>query len=262
MFLSALTLILQEILEGAIIIAALLALTPQQRALKVCISLGAMLGMLLSYFLATHIAWISEQLDYRGQEACYASLQLGISLLMMGIAALLARPYGQQQTIGLSLLSTLAVLLATAAEGSEIAIYLQGAVSAPEQASAALAGAAIGSGIGISIGILLYYLISGLRHNRAASSMSWLLALIAANMSAQAILLLTQADWIEPTQPLWDSSALISEYSLTGRLLYALIGYEATPTAAQLLGYLSTALLVLLAAYHPHLLFWRRNLKR
>jgi high-affinity iron transporter len=40
--------------------------------------------------------------------------------------------------------------------------------------------------------------------------------------------------------PLWDASGWISEISLTGQLLYALIGYEATPTPLQIIFYLLT----------------------
>ena len=51
-----------------------------------------------------------------------------------------------------------------------------------------------------------------------------LLALFAGNMAAQAILLLTQADWLPYTPALWDSSDRLPEYTVSVQLLYALVG--------------------------------------
>lgn len=64
-------------------------------------------------------------------------------------------------------------------------------------------------------------------------------------MTLQIAQLLAQADWIPSQYPLWNSSALISENSLTGQLLYALIGYEATPTPIQIISYLISLLLII-----------------
>ncbi len=71
-----------------------------------------------------------------------------------------------------------------------------------------------------------------------------LLALFAGNMAAQTILLLTQADWMPYTPQLWDTTGLLTEYSVTGQLLYALIGYEATPSLAQAVSYVAAMLLL------------------
>ncbi len=57
--------------------------------------------------------------------------------------------------------------------------------------------------------------------------------LVGAGMASQVAQLLIQADWLPSRLPVWDTSGWISETSVTGQLLYALIGYEATPTAIQ-----------------------------
>jgi high-affinity iron transporter len=67
-------------------------------------------------------------------------------------------------------------------------------------------------------------------------------------MTLQATALLIQADWLPADYPLWDSSALLAEQSVAGQLLYALVGYEATPTALQLGAYLTAVLVILGAA--------------
>jgi high-affinity iron transporter len=49
--------------------------------------------------------------------------------------------------------------------------------------------------------------------------------------------------------PLWDTSEWISERSITGQMLYALLGYEATPTPIQAAAYLIAIVFTLAASY-------------
>lgn len=74
-----------------------------------------------------------------------------------------------------------------------------------------------------------------------------LLCLIAGNMGSQVVLLLTQADWLPYTPIAWDSSSALPENSVVGYLLYALIGYEATPSMLQVGIYLFGIALILLS---------------
>ena len=63
--------------------------------------------------------------------------------------------------------------------------------------------------------------------------------------------LLVQADWLPSQAPLWDTSAALPENSPPGQLLYALLGYEATPGPWQVglsAGALGLALLTAAAA--------------
>jgi len=73
-----------------------------------------------------------------------------------------------------------------------------------------------------------------------------MLALFAAGMLSHAVTMLTQADWLPSYHVLWNTSSWLEENSLLGQLLYAIMGYEATPTATQLAAYI-TGLLLLLA---------------
>jgi high-affinity iron transporter len=70
------------------------------------------------------------------------------------------------------------------------------------------------------------------------------LAIIVAGLSLQAVSLLLQVDLLPSRPPLWDSSSIISEQSLSGQLLYALIGYEATPTLWHVIAYTSVMLVI------------------
>ena len=57
---------------------------------------------------------------------------------------------------------------------------------------------------------------------------------------------LQQADYVQGlATPLWDTSWLLSDDSIPGRLLHTLIGYTATPDGAQLLAYAAVIALML-----------------
>ena len=81
--------------------------------------------------------------------------------------------------------------------------------------------------------MLFYYLLLALPARRTLLISLILLSLTAAGMCAQATKLLIQADWISVAGPLWNTSGILPEESLAGQLLYALIGYEASPSAAE-----------------------------
>ena len=77
------------------------------------------------------------------------------------------------------------------------------------------------------------FLLLALPERRALVVSLVLLGFIGASMCIQATNLLIQADWVQSEAPLWDSSGLVMEDSLVGQLLYALVGYEASPSAVE-----------------------------
>jgi high-affinity iron transporter len=89
-----------------------------------------------------------------------------------------------------------------------------------------------------------------------------MIAFLAAGMAAQSVLFLEQAgviDFLGDTA--WDSSALLSEKSIAGRILHTLIGYSDQPTIMQLLTYVATlAILYLLTrTFSPSAKLQRAN---
>jgi len=137
------------------------------------------------------------------------------------------------------------VTLAVVREGFEILLYLSGFAADHRAWGTVLLGSVLGAGIGVSIGALLFYLAVGMPRERALWFARVLIALFAGNMAAQAVLLLIQAGWISTGAPLWNTSHLLAEDSIVGQLLYALIGYEATPSVWQVVAYGATFCLML-----------------
>ena len=69
-------------------------------------------------------------------------------------------------------------------------------------------------------------------------------------LAAQAVAFLQQGGYVEIlTSTVWDTSWLLPEDSLAGRLLHTLIGYTDRPSAAQLVVYLFTVALILTLMY-------------
>jgi len=142
-----------------------------------------------------------------------------------------------------------AVALSIGREGSEILIYLDGFLAQEERAQAVVLGASIGLGIGISAGLLLFYGLLNLARRRGVLLTLCLLALFAGNMLSQASVELAQADLLPGAGTVWDSGRWLPEQSIAGHLLYALVGYEATPSASQLFAYSIGVIAVLVVAW-------------
>jgi high-affinity iron transporter len=134
---------------------------------------------------------------------------------------------------------------AVAREGSEIVLFVYGIIAAQGgSAITLLGGGVVGMIAGMAIGAALYFglLTIPMRHLFAVTS--WLILLLAAGMASQGAAFLLQADLLPPLGNLWDTSAILSEKSVIGQSLHALVGYVARPTGIQLVFYLGTVVLI------------------
>jgi high-affinity iron transporter len=139
-----------------------------------------------------------------------------------------------------------AVGLAVLREGSEVVLFLYGIAAAGEDSAAAMAlGGALGMGAGAVAGAALYFGLVRIPVRHLFTVTSWLVLLLAAGMASQAAAFLLQADLLPPLGPsLWDTSFLLTEHSLAGRVLHTLIGYTAQPAGIQLAFYLATLIVI------------------
>lgn len=234
MLLTSVVLILQETLEAALLISILAVITRLSGHRLWWAPFGTLVGLVLSLVYASNISEISEWFDYTGQERVNAVLQF---LIAASIVALVALPFQSARTRWFTVLCVLTVSLAITREGSEIALYLGGFLGQPDRVQPVLSGSAIGFGIGVSIGFLVYYGLLVLGEPTGRWITLVLLALFCGNMLAQAALQLIQADVLEGGTALWDTTSVLSEDSLVGRLLYVFIGYESTPASSQVIAY-------------------------
>ncbi|MEH6639832.1 MAG: FTR1 family protein [Porticoccaceae bacterium] len=265
---SSVTFILQETLEAALIISLLLVIGFSCAIKNRWLFYGLGLGIVGACIYAYNMKAISECFDYVGQELTNAFIQISIVLLIGSYAFLICaffipRLHGifhksVDKKLNEKLYSFVAcniVALGIILEGSEILVYLNGFFQQNEVFPAVILGSSIGFGLGLSIGIILYYTLANLPPRWRLTIPFILLGIFAGNMASQAALQLTQADWLPYTPVLWNSSTIISESSVTGRLLYALFGYEATPSLAQALAYAAGVTLVLIIIYTRRKIF-------
>ncbi len=235
MLLSSVIIVLREVLEAALLFSVLIALSKQMGLNSRWIIWSLLLGVLGAFTYGMNINNVSEWFDGVGQEVSNALMQLTIYFMLV-VFMLMLYHFSCKQKVSkfpLSLIMIMIILLAITREGAEIILYFFSVTHSQNYYMAVLVGMTIGASIGISIGILFYYLLSNLKPERSIFIGLVLLLLVSAGMISQASLLLIQADWLPSQLPLWDTSELLSEKSVTGQLLYALLGYEATPTAIQ-----------------------------
>ncbi len=251
MLLSSVVLVLREFLEAALLVSLLMALSRRLDVSCRWVVAAFIAGIFGAAIYGFNIDHVSGLFDGVGQELLNAFLQILIFAMLCLVAGLsLAHLRGAVIPRGiLSLLMTVAVALAVVREGSEVMIYLSGFLAFEDQRVPVIAGSVIGAGLGLSVGAVFYFLLLNLQHRAARLTGAVLLTLVAAGMISQASLLLIQADWLPSQYPLWDSDWLISEQSVAGQLLYALVGYEATPTPLQAGIYLVSIAVLLLFAW-------------
>ncbi len=249
MLLNSVVIVLREVLEAALLMSVLLASARFLQMSKLWAIFAMIFGAVGAVMYGTFLGPVSELFEGVGQEVCNALLQLGMLALIAVIVFKIPRrmDYLRASSTNFSILMVAIVAMATTREGSEIVVYVSGFWGITEFLSAVALGSFIGASIGLSIGVLVYYLLLALPLRHAPAITVTALAMIGAGMSSQAIRLLIQADWMSSSGALWDTSHLLSEQSLFGQLAYALVGYEASPSAIEAATYLGSLLLVGLA---------------
>ncbi len=247
MMLTATIIVLREVLEAALLISVLLAVNHGQDGNGRWLFGALVAGLLGSAGLASSMRSISEWFDGVGLEVTNATLQFLLYALLAAIAVDLnrarsARAHGP--TLRRAAMS-LTIAIALAREGSEVLLYLAAFAAAEDSALAVLTGAGIGTGIGASVGALLYWTLRSVTPGWCVRIATILLVAIAGGMLMQGTGQLIQADWINATEALWDTSQWLSERSIAGQLLYAVAGYEASPLPVQVWTWLAGMLALL-----------------
>jgi high-affinity iron transporter len=266
--LGALIIVFREVIEAGLIVGIVMAATRgvPDRSRWIMIGIGA--GVLGAAIVAMFAGVISEAFQGAGQELFNASV-LGVAVIMlMWHNAWMARHgreiademrrVGTAVSEGAKPLTALAIVvgLAVLREGSEVVLFLYGIMASGTSGSALLVGGLLGIAAGAAFSALTYLGLLAIPSRYIFSVTSWLIALLAAGMAAQAVQFLTNAGLVVALdRTLWDTSWLLSEKSIFGRLLHTLIGYIDRPSEMQLLVYVATLfamfLLMRITRYTP-----------
>jgi len=266
--LGALIIVFREVIEAGLIVGIVMAATRGVAGRGRWITLGIAGGVFGAGIVAMFAGVISEAFQGAGQELFNATV-LGIAVIMlMWHNAWMARhgreiademrKIGTAVSEGARPLTALAVVvgLAVLREGSEVVLFLYGIMASGTSGSALFVGGVLGIAAGAAFTALTYYGLLAIPNRYIFSVTSWLIALLAAGMAAQAAQFLNNAGVvIALDNTVWDTSWLLSDGSIFGRLMHTLIGYTERPTVMQLLVYIATLfamfLLMRIVRYSP-----------
>lgn len=238
MLVTSVVLVLEEVVEASLIIGTLMAVNTSAGISRFSLIVGVCFGLFLAFAYGSNMQSISEWFDYVGQEVVNAFLQIAASISIICYCRYIFHYRTKRKLCFSGIFAAAIAAFALALEGAEIWIYMSSLSQRSDNNFSVVMGANIGGGIGLGIGVLLYYGLSELNDQYQKITAVILLGFFSGNFLSKTVVALTQADWIAASTQVWDSSEVISEYSLAGQLLYALIGYEATPSFTQLYAYL------------------------
>jgi high-affinity iron transporter len=244
--------VFREVLEAALIVGIVLAASRGAKRRARWVAAGIAVGAAGSIVVAGFADGIANALSGLGQELFNAAV-LFAAVAMLGWHNIWMGRHGRELAVeagdvGKLVLSGARPLYALAAvvglavlrEGSELVLFLYSIAAANRTTAADFAGGmALGMAGGVAIGAALYFGLLRIPLRHLFSVTSWMILLLAAGMAAQGAAFLEQADLLPALgNNVWDTSFLLPDASILGRVLHALIGYVASPDGIQILFYL------------------------
>lgn len=244
----------REVLEAALVVSIVLAATRGVPRRGLWVSSGVFAGLIGATLVALFADAIARAASGIGQELFNATV-LFLAVIMLGWHNVWMSRHGRElagslKSIGAAVRGGASPMYALAAvvgmavlrEGSELVLFVYGiAASASGAASGMLAGVLFGVGVGAAMGSALYLGLLRIPSSRLFAVTGWMILLLAAGMAAQGAAFLVQADILPALgESVWDTSALIADDGILGRLLHTLIGYTARPYGIQVLFYVLT----------------------
>lgn len=253
---GSLVIVFREVLEAALVVTVLLAATRGLAGRNQWIGGGVGAGIVGALIVAYFAGNIAGALAGIGQEVFNAGV-LFLAVLMLAWHNIWMSSHGREMAVNLKQVGSKVsagnlpfYFLATAAglavlrEGSEIVLFLYGISLSGSNATQLTLGGVLGLAAGVAVGACLYFGFLRIPMSALFRVTGILILLLAAGMAATAAGFLSQAGLLPGQQPLWDTSAFLSEHSLVGQLLHILVGYHASPTLVQLGFYCTTLMLI------------------
>jgi len=256
--LAAAIIVFREVLEAALIVGIVMAATRGLRTRGFWAAVGIGGGVLGAGLVALFGEAIANAAAGMGQELMNAGI-LFAAVAMLGWHNVWMNKHGRELAsdaarLGREVLSgdrplyavAIAIGLAVLREGSELVLFLYSlAASDSAGAVSVVGGSVVGIAAGAAVGLLLYFGLLRIPMRHLFTVTSWLILLLAAGMASQAAGFLVQADLLPELSPmLWDTSSLLADDSLLGRVLHTLVGYVSRPAGIQVVFYVATVAVI------------------
>jgi high-affinity iron transporter len=257
--LGALVIVFREVIEAGLIVGIVMAATRGVHGRGRFVSYGVAGGVLGATIVAFFAGAISQAFAGSGQELFNATVLAIAVIMLMWHNAWMARhgreiaaemrEIGEAVSEGAKPLTALAIVigLAVLREGSEVVLFLYGIFATGTSGMSLFLGGVLGVLAGAAFTGLTYFGLLAIPSRYIFSVTSWLIALLAAGLAAQSVQFLNNAGLVTALSvTVWDTSWLLSQSSIFGRLLHTLIGYTEQPTEMQLVVYIAVLLLMAL----------------
>lgn len=253
--LAIVIIVFREVLEAGLIIGIVTAAARGIAGRNFWMVTGIAGGVLGALLVALFAGAIAAAAAGVGQEL-FNALILGVAVAMLTWHGVWMTRHGSELahqvgdvgraiTAGTRPLYALVIVTGVAVlrEGAETVLFLYGIASGGgiQSLSELVLGGALGIAGGGAIGAGLYFGLLRIPLKHLFAVTNWMILLLAAGMASQAADFLVQANLLPPLgQQLWDTSAILTEKSIPGRVLHTLVGYVARPMGVQLLFYITT----------------------
>ncbi|MBV9541075.1 MAG: FTR1 family protein [Alphaproteobacteria bacterium] len=252
--LATLVIVFREVIEAGLIVGIVLAATKGVIGRSLWVALGVGAGVAGACLVAAFAEQIGSLFEGSGQELFNAAILL-LAVMMLTWHNVWMSSHGREiaremKAMGVAVstgqrtMAALAIVVGVAVlrEGSEVVLFLYGIAAQGGMDNAGmLSGGALGLALGVAVSALMYFGLLTIPAHRLFSVTSWLITLLAAGMAAQAVLFLQNAGYFQFwMMPLWDTSWLLPETDIVGKLLHTLIGYSDQPNGLQLAAYVAT----------------------
>ena len=262
LMLGSLIIVFREVIEAGIIVGIVLAVTRGVAGSRMMATLGVGAGLAGAGLVAVFAGVITSALSGIGQEVMNASI-LALAVCMLAWhhiwmarhgreMAAEARQLGEAVRSGAKTSAALAVVIAVAVlrEGSEVALFLYGlAASTAASGYDLLLGGVLGIVAGGALSVATYFGLVFIPQRRLFQVTGWLITFVAAGLAAQAVAFLQQGGIVTALgDTAWDTSMVLSDGSVPGRILRTLVGYADQPSVLQVLVYGATLAFIVLAA--------------
>lgn len=251
--LSALIIVFREAIEAGLIVGIVLAVTRGVKGARGFVSAGVAAGVVGAVVVAAFAQQLSTAFADRGQEL-FNALVLAIAVVMLAWHNVWMAQHGRELAQDLADVGravargdrtlyalTVVVGLAVLREGSEVALFLYGVLVSGEPAFNVVVGGVAGLMLGALVSVATFIGLVTIPPRHLFGVTTALITLLAAGLAAQCVAFLQQAGFITAlSDTLWDTSWLLSDKSLMGRVLHTLVGYADQPSAMQVVVYVAT----------------------
>jgi len=260
--LSTALIVFREVLEAALVVSIVLAATKGVPRRGRWVGGGLVGGVVGAGLIAAFADVISSWASGMGQEVFNAGVMF-VAVVMLAWHSIWMGKHSREMTRQLSAigkavaagstpLTGLAIVVGVAVlrEGSEAVLFLYGiAAGEPGQTSQMIVGGLLGIIGGVGLGAAMYAGLLQIPLKRLFGVTNGLIVLLAAGMASQGMGFLLAAGLVPSWgDTVWDTSWLLRETSIVGKMLHTLIGYTARPAGIQVVAYVATLVIIVLLA--------------